>query len=120
MPLRSLASCWCLGAAGLVPDLAADLVQRVGREVDDVEWVHAPDRVRAPLADRASDRFGHVAGHQLDLFAAFFAQQIEELLDGLAVAAGGCPEQPAGVVVDDHGEVPVALSIREVIDPDPL
>jgi hypothetical protein len=23
-------------------------------------------------------------------------------------------------VVDDHGEVPVALSIREVIDPDPL
>jgi hypothetical protein len=53
------------GLAGFVPDLAADLVERVGSELDDVEWVHAPDRVRAPLADRRGDRLGHVTRDQL-------------------------------------------------------
>ncbi len=108
------------GAARLVSELAAYLIQRVGRELDHVKRVHAADRVGAPLGDRAGDRFGHVAGHQLDLSAALFAEQIEELLDRLAVAAGGRPDEPAAVVVDDDREIPVAFSVREVIDPDAL
>lgn len=40
------------GAAGVVPHLPADLIERVGSELYDMKWVYAPDRVRAPLADR--------------------------------------------------------------------
>jgi DNA recombination-dependent growth factor C len=69
--------------ARLVSDLAADLVQRVGREHHDVKRVHAADRVRETVGDRAGDPAGHVAGHQFDLFAARFAELIEERLDGL-------------------------------------
>ncbi len=36
--------------AGVVPDLAADLVQRVGRELDHVERIDAADR----LGDRSA------------------------------------------------------------------
>jgi len=89
------------GAARLVPDLATDLIQRVGRQRDDVEGVHAADRVRQPVGDRSGDPASHVARHQLDLFAALFAELVEEALDGLAVAAGGRPHQSAAVVTDD-------------------
>ena len=50
------------GAAGFVSHLPADLVERVGRELDDVKWVDAARRVGASLSDRARDRLGHVAG----------------------------------------------------------
>ena len=104
------------GAARLVPHLPADLVERVGRELDHVEWVHAPDGVRAPVADRQGDRFGHVAGHQLDLLATIFAEQVQELLDRLAIPAGGGPDEPAGVVVDYDRQVHMTFPIGEVVD----
>jgi hypothetical protein len=85
-----------------------------------VEWVHAPDSVRAPPDDCGGERFGHVARHQLELPAAFFAEQLQELLDCRSVTAWGDPHEPAAVVVHDDGQVPVAASMREVIDPDPL
>jgi hypothetical protein len=116
--LRSFASAVSPARRASFQTLPADLVQRVGRELDHVERVHAADRVGASLRDRYRDRLGHVAGHELELFAAFFAEQIEELLDRLAVAAGGGPHQPAAVVVDDHGQVPMALAMREVIHAD--
>jgi hypothetical protein len=40
------------GVPRLVPDLPADLVERVGRELDHVKRIDAADRVRASLADR--------------------------------------------------------------------
>lgn len=43
------------GPAGRVPDLAADLVQRVGGEHHDVEGVQAQLGLRAALSDRAGD-----------------------------------------------------------------
>ena len=107
-------------AARLVPDLAADLVQRVGGQLDEVERVVADAGVGAALADRSGDPRGHVAGDELDLVAALFAEQIQELLDRLAVPAGAGPHQPAGVVVDDDGEVSLPLADRDLIDPDPL
>jgi hypothetical protein len=107
-------------APGLVPDLAADLVQRVGRQRNDVEGVHAAHRVGEAVGDRASDPARHVARHQFDLFAAFLAQRVEERLDGLAVTPRGRPHQPAAVVIDDDGQVALALAVRDLIDPDPL
>lgn len=79
--------------------------------------VQADGRVGAAPGDGPCDPFGHVAGDQLDLRAALFAQQIQELLDGLAVAAGGRPDQPAAVVVDDDGQVALALAHRDLIEP---
>jgi len=50
---------------------------------------------------------------------AVIAEQIQELLDRLAIAAGRGPHQPAAVVVDDHRQVSLALADRDLIDPDP-
>ena len=40
------------GFSGLVPDLSADVVQRLGRELHDMERIDAALRVREPLGDR--------------------------------------------------------------------
>jgi hypothetical protein len=105
------------GAARLVPDLAADLVQRVGRCLDDVPRVKADLGVRAALRDRPGDPLGVVAGHELDLLAALFPQQIQELLDRFAVAAERRPHQPAGVMVDHDREVFLTLADRDLVEP---
>ena len=103
------------GFASVVPDVAADLVERVGRELDHVERVQADLGVRAALGDGDRDPVGHVAGHQLDLLAAVVAQQIQELVDRLLVAAGVRPHQPAGVVVDHDREVSLTFANRDLI-----
>jgi hypothetical protein len=46
------------GLARLVSDLAADLVQRVGREHHDVKRVDAADRAGDPVGNRAGDPAG--------------------------------------------------------------
>ena len=103
-------------AARLVPDLATDLIKRVGGELDHVERIDAALGVGAALGDRRSDPGSHVAGHQLDLFAALFTELIEEALDGRAVAAGGRPHQPAGVVADDDGQIALAPAVRYLVN----
>lgn len=80
--------------------------------------VDAADRVREAIGDRAGDPGRHVAGHQLDLFAAFFAELVEEPLDRLAVTARGGPDQSAGVVIDDDGQVALALAMTNLVDAD--
>ena len=81
--------------------------------------IHAADRVGEPVGDRPGDPAGHVAGHQFDLFAARFAERVEERLDGLAVTTGRGPHQPAGVVIDDDGQIALTLAMRDLVDPDP-
>jgi len=58
------------------------------------ERVQADDRVRAARGDRVGDPVGVVTGHELDLLAAVFAEQIQQLLDRFAVAAGVRPHRP--------------------------
>ena len=79
--------------------------------------IEADGRARAALGDRTGDPLGHVAGHQLDELAALLSEQVQELLDRLAVAARGRPHQAAGVVVDDDGRVSLALANRDLIEP---
>ena len=62
------------GAARLVPDGATDLVERVGRGLDDMPRIEADDRVGAALGDGPGDPLGVVAGDQPDLLAALGAQ----------------------------------------------
>jgi len=97
-------------AARVVPDIAADLVERVGGELDQVERVVADAGVRAPFADGPGDPGGHVAGDEPDLVAAVFAEQLQELLDGFALAAGAGPHEAAGVVIHDDGQVSLTLA----------
>jgi hypothetical protein len=47
------------------------------------------------------------------------AERVEERLDRLAVTAGGRPHQPAGVVVDDDGQVALTGAVRYLVNPDP-
>jgi hypothetical protein len=47
-------------APRLVPDLAADVVQRLCREHHDMKRIHAADRVGDPFGDRPRDPGGHV------------------------------------------------------------
>ncbi len=107
------------GLASGVPDLAADLIQRVGGQLHDVEGVNATDRAWQPFGDWPGDPGGHVAGHQRDLFAALLSQRVEEGLDALAVTARSGPDQPAAVVIDYDSQVAVALAVADLIDPDP-
>ena len=107
------------GPPGEIPDLAADLVERVDRELDDVEGVEAEDRLRAPRRDRTGDPLAEIAGDELDLGAAFDAELGEERLDRLAVTAGGRPDQPARLVVNDDGDVALPGPVGELVDPDP-
>ena len=104
--------------AGFVPDLAADLIQRGGRGLDDMERVKADHGVGAALGDGPGDPFGVIARHQLDLLAALFAEQIQELLDRFAVPAVRCPHEAAGVMVDHHGQVFLAFADRDLIKPE--
>jgi len=103
--------------ACLVPHLAADLVQRVGRQGEEVKRVVADAGVGAALADWPGDPGGHVAGHQAQLVAALFAEQIQELQDRCPVPTRVRPHQPAGVVADEDCEVALAFADRDLIPP---
>ncbi|HKG03417.1 MAG TPA: hypothetical protein VKB03_09560, partial [Conexibacter sp.] len=43
-------------------------------------------------------------------------EQLEELLQGLGVAAGRAPHDPAAVVVGDVGQVALPASVRQLVD----
>lgn len=101
--------------AGLVPDLAPHLVERVTGQGDD----EAERRLRALLAHGAGDPLAHIAGDELELRFPLAAQLLEEAGDRLLVAPVGRPDQSAAVVVDDTGDVALALAIGELVDPDP-
>ena len=49
----------------------------------------------------------------------FSAQRVEERLQGFGVAARRGPHQPTRVVIDHARQIPVPLTIRDLIDPDP-
>ena len=57
-------------------------------------------------------------GHQPDSRPALCAEQIQERLDRVAVAAERGPHQPAGVVVDDHREVLLTCADRDLVKPE--
>jgi hypothetical protein len=106
-------------ASRLVPHLAADVVQRTGGEHHHVERVDTPDGLRGALSDRSADPTGHVRTDQLQCFAALFSELVEEREHRPAVAARCGPHQPATVMIDHDGQVPLSLAVADLIDPDP-
>jgi hypothetical protein len=83
-----------------------------------VERVGAAHRGRAAARHHGGDPLGGVRADQLDLGAAGLAEQVEELVQGGLAGAWRGPDQPALVVVDDHGQVALALLVAEFVDPD--
>jgi hypothetical protein len=83
-----------------------------------VERVGAADRGRAAACHHGGDPVGGVRADQLDLGAAGLAEEVEELFQGGLAGAWRGPDQPALVVVDDHGQGPLALLVADLVDPD--
>ena len=73
----------------------------------------------AAAGDDVGDPVRTVGGDVGDLAAPLLTEGVEEALEGGLVPAGGGPDQPTGVVVDDHGQVAVAALVGDLIDPDP-
>jgi hypothetical protein len=82
--------------------------------------VGAAHRVRTPARDHGADPVRAVGTDVGDLGAALLAEGVEEPLQGGLLPAGCGPHQPAGVVVDHHGQVPllafVAISSSPIRD----
>ena len=84
-----------------------------------MERIGAADGVGAVRGDLIGDPLRGVGGDVSDCGAAGFTQRGEERFEGLAVPTGGGPDQAAGVVVDRDRDVPVALLVADLINPDP-
>src|SRR5680860_1583061 len=83
-----------------------------------MERIEAQCRVGTRGERGFCDPFGGIGGDQPDPGGSSRAQQIEELLQGLAVVTGCCPYQPAAVMVHDHHQVLVASAVGDLVDPD--
>src|SRR5260370_8082255 len=103
----------------MVPDLAADLVQRVGGTLDRVEGIQADGGIGAVLLDRDQDPLGTVTADVGELGAALVAEQLEEAVHHLATAALSRPDQPATGVIDDQRQVALPSAPADLVDADP-
>lgn len=105
-------------ATGFIPGLAAQLVERVGGPRDHMKRIRAAHRVLAVGLHGVGDPVGCIGRNVGDLGAAVLAEQLEEAVQRGLVAAHAGPEEPAGVVVDHDGQVPVPALVGDLIDPD--
>ncbi len=89
----------------------------------DVERVGAAHRVRASVGDHVGDPVRAVGGDMGDLGASTRRrrlQGVEEGMPGSAVSRPGAAHTSRPrVVVDHHGQVPVAALVGDLVDPDP-
>ena len=89
-------------------DFAVDVVSAFSREGggrSHMEGVHAPQRVGAVFGDGVGDSGASVGTDQFNPGAVPWTQELKEAGDGLLTAVGRGLKQPAGVVVDDDGDV---------------
>ena len=76
-----------------------------------MEGGHAPQRVGAVFGDGVGDPGASVGTDQLNPGAAPWTQELKEAGDGPLTAVGRGLKQPAGVVVDDDGDVALTASM---------
>ena len=106
-------------AARLVPDLAADLVERVGREHHDMKRIDAAHRIGERSATGPAIQDAMSQDTNSSCLQRSSPSSSRKALDGLAVAAGGRPDQPAAVVIDDNGQVALPAAMAYLINADP-
>ena len=106
-------------AARLVSDLAADLVERVGREHHDMKRIDAAHRIGERSATGPAIQDAMSQDTNSSCLQRSSPSSSRKALDGLAVAAGGRPDQPAAVVIDDNGQVALPAAMAYLINADP-
>ena len=97
-------------AARLVPQAFPDLVERVGHPGDDAEAVRHAFGVRAVLGDARVNPAGPVPGDDADGGALFVRQCLEEQVEHVPADPVVRPDHPVPLVIDDHGQIRVALA----------
>ena len=101
---------------------AADLVDRLAAELDDVEGVEHDLGVRDAVlgADCFLIAGGHVDRDGLDRRLLLVCETVEERLQAGGVPALGRPHDPAAVVVGDAGQELVISAVGDLVDADQL
>ena len=101
-----------------VGSASPDFVGRVAHPADDVEPVGHAFGVRAPPADARVDPAGPVPGDDADGGAPFGRQRLEEQVEHVPADPVVRPDDPMPLVVDDHGQVCVALAVAGLVHAD--
>lgn len=84
-----------------------------------VERVQAQPRLGTASGHDPRDPLGRVRADQPDRRTPLLAEQVEEAAQRGGVVTGRRPHQPAAVMIDDHRQVPLALPVADLVDPDP-
>jgi hypothetical protein len=101
-----------------VPHLPAHPVEGVSDPRDQVVRVEAVHRPWGTLGDHGCDPFGGVGRDVCELPGPLVAEVVEERGHGGLVPTLGGPHQAAGVVIDDQGQIPLALAVGDLVDAD--
>ena len=102
-------------ASGLVPQAFPDLVERAGHPADDVEAVEHALRLRAPFVHARVDPLRPVAGHHLDGRLLLVGELLEEQVEHVLAVSVVRPDDPVPFVVDDDGQIRVALPVAGLV-----
>lgn len=105
-------------ASRLVPEAFPDLVERVGHPGDDVEAVEHALGVRAPFMHARVDPLRPVAGHHLDGRFLLVGELLEEHVEHVPAVPVVRPYHPMPLVVDDDGQIRVALPVAGLVHAD--
>ena len=70
------------------------------------------------LSDRLHVTSCHIDGYVGDLATPLFAEELEELAENGCTPALAGPNHTTTIVVDDHGQIPMAIAVAELIDAD--
>ena len=84
-----------------------------------MERIKTEHRFGRPLGDHGVDPLGAIGRDVGQLGRPCGPQLVEEPPERLGVPSGSGPDQPAAVLVDHAGQVPVTLAVRDLIDTDP-
>ena len=113
------------GAPVAAGELAASAVDGLEHRVDrfvgpahEVERVEADRRLGHGAAGGVPVDGRHVHRHRLDPGTSFRAEGVEEPLQCLLRSPFGDPDDTAGVVVGDHGQVAVPALVGDLVDTD--
>lgn len=105
-------------APGLVPQSFAHPAEGVAHPGDDVERVQHTLGVGAVPGHGRVDPPGAVAGDDPDRRAPLRRQPLEEQVEDLLAVSVVHPDDPLALVVDDDGDVRVALAARRLVHAD--
>ena len=111
-------SCLYSLGVGFPPYLTADLVQRFLSPFDDMEGIDAALTGRGELIDTVRDPSGAIPGNDPYTGQLFRRQLAVKLLQDLLSMSLGCPYNRVGIVVDNNGDVLVALPVTGFINTD--